>query len=49
MTNVSMFLSQYVVSLLRKIVQEIEHHIAIQVDHISNAFLSTCCHENQLM
>lgn len=36
MTNVGLFLSQRVVYLLRNVVQEIEHRIAIQADHIRN-------------
>jgi hypothetical protein len=38
MTNVSTFLSQRVVYLLRNVVQEIEHRIAIQADHIRNVW-----------
>jgi hypothetical protein len=38
MTNVSMFLSQRVVYLLRNVVQEIERRIAIQADHIRNVW-----------
>jgi hypothetical protein len=36
MTKSSLFLSQRVVYLLRNVVQEIEHRIAIQADHIRN-------------
>lgn len=47
-TNVGLFLSQRVVYLLRNVVQEIEHRIAIQADHIRNVsvIFVTYCHRN---
>ena len=48
MTNVGLFLSQRVVYLLRNVVQEIEHRIAIQADHIRNVSVvfAIYCHRN---
>ena len=48
MTNVDLFLSQRAVYLLRNVVQEIEHRIAIQADHIRNVSVvfAIYCHRS---